>query len=179
MSQSNRVDILRFQFDLTWSLFESHLDQLTPQSLLWEPAPVCWNMRMDRDGEWIPDWDESDPNPIPVPTIGWLTWHIGWWWTTALSHARGRSPLDRTEIRWPGELATVIEWLRDLRTAWLDVLDHYHDEDLDAPASFPWGDDPEKTVAHTAAWLNVELMKNVAEIGQLRLQWAASIPRHQ
>ena len=35
-------------------------------------------------------------------------------------------------------------------------------------------DDREYTVAHMLAWVNAELMKNVAEIGQLRLLRAAS-----
>ncbi len=32
---------------------------------------------------------------------------------------------------------------------------------------------PRRTVGHLLAWANAELMKNVAEIGQLRLQRAA------
>ncbi|MFI7704153.1 hypothetical protein [Nonomuraea sp. NPDC049480] len=46
--------------------------------------------------------------------------------------------------------------------------------DLDAAAPFPWPKDSEHTVAHMIAWVNSELMKNAAEIGQLRLLRAAS-----
>lgn len=60
----------------------------------------------------------TEPEPVPVPTIGWLTWRIGWWWGTAADRAHGRP--------------------------------------------------------HMTAWVNAELMKNVAEIGQLRLQRAVS-----
>lgn len=38
------------------------------------------------------------------------------------------------------------------------------------------GKRPRYTVAHMVAWVNAELMKNVAEIGQLRLQRAADGP---
>ena len=38
-------------------------------------------------GVWRPDWAEAEPDPIPVPTIGWLTWHIDWWWSVAIDHA--------------------------------------------------------------------------------------------
>lgn len=41
-------------------------------------------------------------------------------------------------------------------------------------ATYPWGDASGMTVAHTVAWVNAELMKNVSEIGQLRRLWAAS-----
>lgn len=166
---ASRRDLLRSQFDLTWSLFEYHLERLEPADLLWEAAPHCWTMRPAAAGGWVPDWADVEPEPVPVPTIGWITWHIGWWWTVAADHARGREPRERTEIGWPGDRDRTVAWLGDLRTAWLAVLDQLGDADLDATASFPWRDDPAYTVAHMIAWVNAELMKNVAEIGQLRL----------
>ncbi|SDM04546.1 DinB superfamily protein [Nonomuraea jiangxiensis] len=64
--------------------------------------------------------------------------------------------------------------MRDLRTTWLTELDRLTDADLDAPAPpFPWPQDSEHTVAHVIAWVNAELMKNVSEIGQLRMLRAA------
>ncbi|GAA2727184.1 DinB family protein [Actinocorallia aurantiaca] len=173
MSVSRR-DLLRWQFELTWSLFEFHLERLEPEDLLWEPAPCCWTMRGGADGGWAPDWADSEPDPIPVPTIGWISWHIGWWWSVALDHARGRAPREREEIRWPGDGPQTVAWLRALREEWLAVLDRLTDADLDAAAPFPWQGEPGMTVAHTAGWVNAELMKNAAEIGQLRLLRAVS-----
>ncbi|WP_208113047.1 DinB family protein [Actinorugispora endophytica] len=171
---TSRCDLMRWQFDLTWSLFEFHLERLEPEDFLWEPVPYCWTLRRGADGEWAPDWAETEPDPVPVPTIAWVGWHIGWWWTTTIDHARGRTPPDRTEVGWPGGGPAAVEWLRGLRARWLEVLDGLSDADLDAPAPFPWQDDPDKTVAHMLAWVNAELMKNAAEIGQLRLLRAAS-----
>ncbi|WP_211840589.1 DinB family protein [Saccharopolyspora hirsuta] len=168
-----RVELLRWQFEMTWSLFEFHLAELVPEDFRWEPAEHCWTVRRGADGGWEPDFAEVEPDPIPVPTIAWTTWHIGWWWTVTLDHAQGRPPRERTEVRWPGADAAV-DWLRGLRDEWSAVLDRLTDADLDAPAPFPWQDDPDKTVAHMVAWVNGELMKNVAEIGQLRLLRAAS-----
>ncbi|WP_329104068.1 DinB family protein [Micromonospora sp. NBC_01699] len=164
---------MRWQFDLTWSLFEYHLERLEPADFLWEPAEHCWTVRPTADGGWVPDWADVEPDPIPVPTIGWLTWHIGWWWTVSIAHARGRTPPERTDIRWPGPGGAAVGWLRGLRTEWLGVLDRFTDADLDRVAPFPWQDDPEHTIAHMLGWLNAELMKNSAEIGQLRLVRAA------
>ncbi|MER7168350.1 DinB family protein [Micromonospora sp. NPDC000207] len=166
---ASRLDLLRWQFDLTWSLFEYHLERLEPTDFLWEPAPHCWTMRQDADGGWVSDWADVEPDPIPVPTIGWITWHIGWWWTVTVDHAQGRTPRERTEVGWPGGGEQTVAWLRDLRTAWLSVLDQLGDADLDATAPFPWQNDPAHTVAHMIAWVNAELMKNATEIGQLRL----------
>ncbi|WDZ84860.1 DinB family protein [Micromonospora cathayae] len=165
--------ILRWQFDLTWSLFEYHLDRLEPADFHWEPAPLCWSVRPGPDGTWTPDWADHEPDPVPVPTIAWLTWHLGWWWTVATDHLQGRPPRQRTDVEWPGAGAPTVEWLRELRTEWREILDRLTDADLDRTAPFPWPDDPEHTVAHLVGWVNAELMKNVAEIGQLRLVRAA------
>jgi hypothetical protein len=134
-----------------------------------QPAAHCWTVRPGAGGRWVPDWADAEPAPIPVPTIGWITWHIGWWWTVTIDHTQGRKPRERTEIDWPGDGSKTVAWLRDLRTEWLAVLDRLSDADLDGTALFPWQGDPEHTAAHTIAWVNAELMKNVAEIGQLRL----------
>jgi hypothetical protein len=167
-----RRDLLRDQYELTWALFEYHLERLRPEDFLWEPVELCWTLRRGPGGVWIPDWADSEPDPVPVPTIAWLTWHIGWWWTVTLDHALGRTPQERAEIRWPGEEGTV-EWLRGLGTEWSLALS---ETDLDEPATFPWQGARGKTAAHTAAWVNSELMKNAAEIGQLRMLRAAVTP---
>lgn len=171
---SERRDLLRRQFDLTWSLFEYHLERLQPDDFLWEPpATRCWTVRQAPDGTWVPDWAESEPDPVPVPTIGWLSWHIGWWWDAAVEHANGRVPRPQPDVTWSGDAHSVVTWLRELRGEWLAVLGGFTDTDLEATARFPWQDDPARTVADMAAWVNAELMKNAAEIGQLRLLRAA------
>ncbi|MEI7030438.1 DinB family protein [Streptomyces pratensis] len=171
---TSRRDLLRWQFDLTWSLFEYHLERLKPEDFLWEPASHCWTVHRQADGTWQPDWAETEPEPVPVPTIGWVSWHIGWWWSTAVEHARGRRPPERTAITWPGDAEGTVGWLRAIRDDWLGVLEDLENTRLDAPVAFPWDEDAALTVAHMAAWVNAELMKNATEIGQLRLLRAAS-----
>ncbi|PSK98946.1 DinB family protein [Murinocardiopsis flavida] len=160
---------MRWQFDLTWSLFEYHLERVDPGDFLWEPAPVCWTVRRGDDGVWRPDWAEPEPDPVPVPTIGWVSWHIGWWWGVTIDHGQGRAPRERESVTWPGDGPSAVAWLRGLRTEWVAVLEGLGPAELAAPAPFPFQDDPAMTFAHTVAWVNAELMKNVAEIGQLRL----------
>ncbi|MFF6780075.1 DinB family protein [Streptomyces sp. NPDC012510] len=172
----NALDLLRWQFDLTWSLFEYHLERIEPDDFLWEPADLCWTMRRADDGTWVPDWAETEPDPVPVPTVGWLSWHIGWWWSVACDHAHGRTPRDRSDITWPGAGAPAVEWLRAIRADWLEAVDRLTDADLESTTSLPWQNDARHTVAHLVAWVNAELMKNAAEIGQLRLQRAAGRP---
>lgn len=168
-----RRDLLSGQFALTWSLLDYHLERLVPADLLWEPAALCWSVRPAADGRWTPDWDDAEPDPIPVPTIAWLSWHIGWWWSVTLDHAEGRAPRERTDVDWPGDRDATVAWLRSLGSAWSEVLGRLREPDLDAPAPGPWPAGSGRTVADMAGWVNAELMKNAAEIGQLRLLRAA------
>ncbi len=171
MSDS-RLDLLRWQFDLTWALGEVHLVELTPDDLRWEPAALCWTMRRGGDGAWVADWAETEPDPIPVPTMAWLSWHIGWWWGTVADHLLGRSVRERESVRWPGPDGAVA-WLTAQRDEWLTVLDALTEDRLDEPSSFPWPEEAGFTVGHQVAWVNAELMKNLAEVGQQRLARAA------
>lgn len=63
-------------------------------------------------------------------------------------------------------------WLRGLCGDWRAVLEQLTDAELDVRAPFPW-QDCEHTVAHMLGWVNAELMKSGAEIGQLRMLRAA------
>ncbi|MQA87586.1 MAG: DinB family protein [Streptosporangiales bacterium] len=168
------ISLLRWQFDLTWSLFDFHLGALTDEDYLWEPAAGCWTVRESGDGTWLADWEEPEPDPAPPATIGWLTWHIGWWWTAALAAAGGTTPKAPGEVAWPGNAAAAARWLGALRADWIEVLDRLTEDDLGAPASFPWENRQDRTFAHMAGWVNAELMKNAAEVGQLRLLLTAS-----
>ncbi|MFE2045976.1 DinB family protein [Streptomyces sp. NPDC059477] len=170
---SPRLDLLRWQSAFTWSFAEYHLERLVPEDVLWEPAGLCWTLRPDGTGGWVPDWADSEPDPVPVPTIAWLSWHIGWWLGVATDHLHDRTPRDRADVRWPGPEATVSR-LRAHWDEWTHALDQLTEPDLDRPCAYPWGDGTDRTLAHTVAWANAELMKNVAEIGQLRLQHVAS-----
>ncbi|MFF4093542.1 DinB family protein [Streptomyces sp. NPDC001834] len=170
------LELLRWQFDVTWSLFDYHLERIEPDDFLWEPVAHCWTVRRDGEGTWVPDWAESEPDPVPVPTVAWLSWHIGWWWGVALDHVRGGTPRERSGVVWPGPGEPAVAWLRGLREEWLTALDRLTGADLAATAPFPWQNDPRHTVAHMVAWVNAELMKNAAEIGQLRLQRVADGP---
>ncbi|SDK88847.1 DinB superfamily protein [Glycomyces sambucus] len=166
--------LLRWQFDLTWALFDYHLDRLEDEDFLHAPAPVHWTLHPTAAGGWEPDWADTEPEPVPVPTIAWLTWHLGWWWSTAADHLAGRTPRERADVAWPGPGALTIAWLRGLREEWAAILDGLTAADLDRPSAYPWPADAGLTTAHLAAWVNAELMKNAAEIGQLRLQRAAA-----
>lgn len=170
-----RTDLLIGQLDIAWALFEHHADGLDDGTCLWEPEPYVWTVRPDARGRWVADFQVPEPDPVPALTIGWITWHIGYWWTTTLAHCFGaEAPPEREEIFWPGSAAATVEWLRGLNRQWLQRLRELTDADLDSTArtaTLPWG--AGRTLAEVAGWLNVELTKNVAEIGLVRTMYGA------
>jgi DinB superfamily len=147
-------DEILFQFDLAWALADLHLAALVDDDFLWEPAPLCWTVRPDSAGVWRPDFAEVEPDPIPVPTVAWLTWHIDWWWSTTIDRVTSAPPRDRTDVTWPGTGSAAVTRIRELAVGWRELI---------ATAD-----------AKTALWVNVELTKNISEIGQLRLLRAAA-----
>jgi hypothetical protein len=169
-----RVDLLLRQLDIPWALFEYHVQDLDDEVCLWEPAPHCWTVRPDGDGAWVADWQVPEPDPAPAVSIAWLTWHIGFWWTTTLGHSFGSGAPAREEITWPGGASAAVEWLRRLHGEWRDGVRQLDDTELDSrdrTAGLPWGQD--LPLVDIAGWVNVELTKNVAEIGLVRHLHAA------
>ncbi|HEV7653300.1 MAG TPA: DinB family protein [Mycobacteriales bacterium] len=165
------IEIVRWQFGLAWSLAEVRLAGLSDAECAWEPAPGAWTVRAGADGVWRPDWVEPEPEPPPATTIGWLSWHLTWWWTTLLAHTGGEPAPAREDVAWPGDAERTVAGLTDLRERWTAVLGT---ADPDRPIGWPWP--RPRPFAIAAAWANQELMKNVAEIGQLRDLYGALNP---
>lgn len=173
---SSQLETLRWQFRLTWRLVaDVHLPALTDDACLWEPAPGSWTVRQTVDGRWRPDWADKEPDPPPSTTIGWLTWHIIWWWSGLRAALRGDVPPTPDDVDWPGTTGAVVQRLETLANDWSELLSTLDDGDLERPLAFPWRDPRPLRLA--LAWANSELMKNVAEIGYARLLFEASRER--
>src|SRR5690606_3338317 len=141
------------------------------ETCLWEPAPGCWTVRPGQDGVWRPDWADTEPDPAPPLSIGWLTWHLIWWWSGLLAAVRNQPPPGPHDVPWPGSARAVIDRLDSLASTWSGLLDAFQEGDLERPLAHPW---PEPRPLRIAlAWANSELMKNVAEIGNARLTYEA------
>lgn len=63
--------------DYAWPRIRGRMDGLSDEEYRWEPAPDCWSVRPADDGTWQADYSSSPPEPPPVTTIAWRTWHIG------------------------------------------------------------------------------------------------------
>ena len=169
---SRERELLIGQFDLAWKLLDFHLRGLTTDECLWRPADRGLHVHRSGDGRWQADWPEREDYDIGPPSIAWITWHIGYWWSMVLDHSFGARTLSREAVYWPGDAGGVRSWLTSLSDQWRARLAQVTDDELDSRerTSWPYTDRPFSDVA---AWANIELTKNAAEIGYARFVYAA------
>lgn len=172
---NDRLSLLTRQLDIPWALFEYHAAGLTDEDLFWSPSAHQWTMHRGDTG-WIPDLEESEPDPVPVTTVAWLTWHIGWWLSAATGQLTGTPAPTPAGVGWPGEADRTIEWLRRHYGQWRTAL--LEQQDLDREVTYPWPEGTGKTVADLAGWVAIELTKNVTELGQLLILRRSGVANH-
>jgi hypothetical protein len=164
--------VLERQFDTAWSLTQYHLDGLTTEECLWRPTPTGPHVTQLSDGRWQADWPEREDYAAGAPSIAWLTWHVGFWWSMTLDHCFGPATLTREEIRWPGDADGVREWITELEGKWRRAVAELTAAELASSERTRWPFH-ERPFADVVAWLNVELMKNAAEIGYGRFLYGS------
>jgi hypothetical protein len=169
-------DYLIRQFEIAWKLTNLHLDGLATEECLWRPAREGLHVHQISDGRWRADWPDHEGYDLGPPSIGWLTWHLGFWWSMVLNHSFGDGTVSRENVIWPGNADAVREWLGRLQREWRVVLEQITDDDLrsDQRTRWPFQDRP---FGDVIAWVNVELTKNAAEIGYARFLYAVSPSR--
>lgn len=166
MSDSACAYLIR-QFDTAWALTGYHLDGLTTEECLWRPARVGLHVRQLPDGSWRADWPEHEGYDLGPPSIAWVTWHIGLWWSMVFDHSFGGGTLAREDVAWPGDADGVRAWLGGMQERWRGVLNGLTDDDLRSAQRTRWPFQG-RPFGDLVAWLNVELAKNAAEIGYAR-----------
>ena len=125
---------------------------------------------------WLAEWPDRESYDIGPPSIAWLTWHIGYWWSMVLDHSFGSRTVSHDRITWPGTAAGVRDWLSGLHAQWRSSLEQLDERELIVThrTHWPFAGRPFSDVA---AWVNVELAKNAAEIGYARFLYAVRTTR--
>ena len=166
---------LNRQFDTAWKLATYHLDGLTTEECLWRPAPEGLHVRQDAGGVWRAEWPTHERYDLGPPSIAWLTWHVGFWWSMVLDHSIGEGTCTRERVTWPGDADGVRAWIGRLHGEWSAALERLADEDLRSArlTRWPFRDRP---FGDVIAWANIELAKNAAEIGYARFLYAVRAP---
>lgn len=161
---------LNFQFQISWQLLDLHLSGLEDEEYLWRPAAKGLHVFKGAGG-WLADWPESETHDIGPPSIAWLTWHITYWWTMVLDYSFGHGTLTRADVGCLGNIHETRERIARLRDEWEAAVAELSDEAFLSSnrTKWPFADRP---FHELAAWLNLELMKNAAEIGYCRFLYA-------
>lgn len=169
---NDSLAMLMRQLDTAWALADHHLRDLTTEECMWRPAARGPHVsRMGAPLRWIADWPAHEGYTLGPPSIAWLTWHIGFWWSMAIDHGFGEGRLAREGVDWPGAAAAVRAWIGGLHARWRAELEQLGDADLAYAARTRWPM-KDRPFGDVVAWVNLELMKNAAEIGYVRFLYA-------
>lgn len=160
-----------FQLDMCWQLYLYHMENLQEEEVFWVFSPKGLQVRKQDDG-WSVDWPEDESYEIGPSSIAWIMWHIIYWWTTALDSNFGDGTLRKEDIPWPGSIEKAKEAIRTLHDKWILKLNELTYEDYLSAKYTKWPLE-NRSFVDIALWLNGELMKNVAEIGNGRFLYAA------
>lgn len=177
---SNPTGVIRstldFQFQIAWQMLDLHLTGLQDEEFQWRPASKGLHVYHESGtGIWRAEWPESEEYGIGPPNISWLTWHITYWWSMVLNHSFGSGTLTREDILSMGNIQETRDRINQLSCEWKREVSALTDEAFRSTArtAWPFTDKPFHDVA---AWLNLELMKNAAEIGYCRFLYATNKP---
>jgi hypothetical protein len=166
MADDLRGTMIR-QLDIAWKLAAIHLDALTTEECLWRPARRGLHVHQGTDRQWHADWPSHEGYDLGPPSIAWVTWHMGFWWSMVLNHSFGDGTLSRERVRWPGHAGAVIEWLGALHLEWREALVQLTEQDMQSTRRTRWPFQ-QRPFGDVVAWANIELTKNAAEIGYAR-----------
>lgn len=164
-------DLLVRQFDIAWQLTEYHLTGLTTEECLWRPAARGLHLQQDNAGVWHAEWPDHEGYDLGPPSLGWITWHMLFWWSMTMDHCFGTRTLTREAVHWPGTADAVRDRLSGLREDWLARITALDDQALRDGTNTRWPIQ-DRPFADVVAWVNIELTKNAAELGYGRFLYA-------
>jgi hypothetical protein len=160
--------------DYVWGRIEQRLAGLTTEEYLWEPAAGCWSIRSEPDGP-MAEYDYPEPEPPPVTTIAWRTWHIGLACLAEYTEkGLGSWPLPVRGRQWYLE---ADEAIAAMRTAWQSFragLGRLGQQGMASELGPDWGPYQHDTWAGLVLHAQDELSHHGAEIALLRDLYRAS-----
>ncbi|MHA7630456.1 DinB family protein [Corallococcus sp. M7] len=165
--------VLLTQLDTAWALTQYHLNGLTTRECLLRPARKGLHVEQGQDGVWRAEWPESEGYDIGPASIAWLTWHMGFWWSMVHDHSFGTGALKREDVHWPGTAEGVQVWITRLHDQWRTSVMDLDDAELRSSKRTRWPLEG-RPFADIVAWVNLELMKNAAELGYARFVLAVA-----
>lgn len=170
-NENHLRNLIVSQFEVSWKLLEIHLSDLDDEECIWKSSKKGLFMNKIAN-TWKPDWPETEAYDIGPPNIAWITWHIIFWWSMVIDYSFGKATLKLEDIQWPGNIAATKDKITNLRNQWMEFINKMPDEELYVSKHTHWPF-TDKPFYEVISWLNIELMKNAAEIGYCRFLYAS------
>lgn len=165
------IGVLGRQLESAWRLARLHLEGLTNDECFWRPAPVGMHVWPEGEGGWRVDWPNTETYDVGPPSIAWLCWHLGMWWSLVINASFGDGSLTREQVLWPGTVEAATAMIHSLHDEWTASLTDLTADDLRSSSRARWPFE-HRPFTDTVAWVNTELTKNAAEIGCVRFLFA-------
>lgn len=160
-----------FQFDMAWQLFEYHMTGLENEECMWRSSENGLHVYY-KDGLWIADWPTSESYDMGPPSIAWTLWHITFWWSMVFDYSFGQGQQNHETVYWPGSIELSKQKIIEFHDKWRTLLETMPSADFLSTAKTKWPFQ-DKPFYQLAAWLNLELIKNISEIGSGRFLYAS------
>jgi DinB superfamily len=143
------AEILRTAYAASCDSLRRILRGMTEDEFFWEPVAGCWTVHRrsesrgvsaDGSGEWVIDYDPSQPQPPPFTTIAWRTLHIAGVNYLYWDYAFGSASLT-FDLEMPGDVAEATDWLFASHEPVADALASLNDADIDKLVPTSWGEE--------------------------------------
>jgi DinB superfamily len=168
------ADLIRSSYAASCDSVRRVLSGISDKEFFWEPVAGCWTVHrrsesrgvsVDGSGEWVLDYDPSQPQPAPFTTIAWRTLHLAGVNYLYWDYAFGAASLT-FDLELPGDAAEATDWLFASHQPVMDALADLTDTDLDKLVPTNWGE--EWPLHQVIVTLITEQIHHGAEISLLR-----------
>lgn len=167
-------ELLRTSYAASCRSLRRILTGVSDAEFFWEPVADCWTVHprsesrgvnADGSGEWVIDYDPSQPRPAPFTTIAWRTLHIASVNYLYWDYAFGSASLT-FDLELPGDAQEATDWLFASHQPITDALEGLTDTDIDKLVPTNWGE--EWPIHQVIGTLITEQVHHGAEISLLR-----------
>jgi len=154
--------------DNAWNPLVERTAGMSDDEYGWEPVAGAWTVR-HRDGAWLADWADPDPDPAPLTTIAWRCWHIA---VDCLDSYSGRlfgqRRTDLTGRAWVADWPAASAALARSWSVFRAGVAGWTEDDLLVPLGPAWGSFADHTHLHLVLHALREVVHHGSEIALLR-----------
>ncbi len=136
----SRVELLRDELDEAYRMIRDRVDGLSDEEFWWAPVAEAWTVRLTERGTWAADYEEPDPDPAPITTIGWRVVHVAECKLMYHEYAFGQARLTWPELDSPHTATEAISFLERGHRLVVEALDDFDDDGLERSVETNWGE---------------------------------------